>query len=98
MNPKNACCLITTVEEIKIRIIRKLVRWRKWGAAHTENVLNGLPSHLRGEKVVKEALKQLIQDKWLIPKIKTQETHYSLNPEKAEEILHYCESHFQDNA
>ena len=39
--------------EIKARIIRKLVRWQKWGGAHTENVLKGLPKHLIGEKIAK---------------------------------------------
>ncbi len=36
---------------IKARIIRKLVQWKKWGGAHTENILKGLPTHLRGEKM-----------------------------------------------
>ena len=31
------------VLEIKARIIRKLIKWRKWGGAHTENILKGLP-------------------------------------------------------
>ena len=83
--------MILTVLEIKARIIRKLVRWRKWGAAHTENILKGLPSHLRGEKVTKKALKELIQDQWLLPAIKTGETHYSLNPRKVKEILEFYE-------
>ena len=48
--------------EIKVRIIRKLVKWRKWGGSHTENVLRGLPSHLRGEKVTKNALKELVKE------------------------------------
>tara|TARA_Y100000031_G_C8022532_1_gene293244 strand:+ start:198 stop:476 length:279 start_codon:yes stop_codon:yes gene_type:complete len=85
--------MILTVLEIKARIIRKLVRWRKWGAAHTENILKGLPSHLRGEKVTKKALKELIQDQWLLPAIKTGETHYSLNPRKVKEILEFYEKY-----
>ena len=31
-----------TKEDIKKRIINKLVRWKKWGGAHTENILKGL--------------------------------------------------------
>ena len=81
--------MFTTKEEIKKRIIKKLVRWKKWGRAHTENILKGLPSHLRGEKVTKQALKELIRDKWLIPAMKTGETHYSLNPRKIEGILQF---------
>ncbi|MFC1722646.1 hypothetical protein ACFL0V_00750 [Nanoarchaeota archaeon] len=76
---------------MKKRIILKLVRWRKWGASHTENVLKGLPSHLKGEKVVKQALKELLVDGWLIAAIKTGETHYSLNPQKTDEILRFYE-------
>ena len=46
-----------TVKDIKARIIRKLVQWRKWGGSHTENVLNGLLTHLMGDKITKQALK-----------------------------------------
>ena len=79
--------------EIKARIIRKLVRWQKWGGAHTENVLKGLPTHLRGDKIVKEALKDLEKDEWLLPTKKTGEIHYSLNPKKANEILQFYEKY-----
>ena len=48
-----------TVKDIKARIIRKLVQWRKWGGSHTENVLNGLLTHLMGDKITKQALKEL---------------------------------------
>jgi hypothetical protein len=82
-----------TVIEIKARIVRKLVQWKKWGGAHTENVLRGLPSHLRGEKVTKQALKELIKDQWLLPAKKTWEIHYSLNPRKADEILQFYEKY-----
>ena len=76
-------------------MIIKLVRWKKWGGAHTENLLKGLPSHLRGEKITKQALKELEQEGWILPAKKTGEIHYSLNPEKTDEILQfykkYCE-------
>lgn len=68
-----------TKTEIKARIIRKLVQWRKWGGSHTENILKGLPSHLRGAKITKEALHELERDEWIIPAKKTGEIHYSLN-------------------
>jgi hypothetical protein len=77
------------VVEIKARIIRKLVRWNKWGGSHTENILGGLPGHLKGSKMVDQALKELVQDGWLLPAKKTGEIHYSLNPKKAEEILKF---------
>lgn len=81
------------VLEIKARIIRKLVQWRKWGASHTENILKGLPVHLRGDKVTKKALKELVKDQWIIPVKKTGEIHYSLNPRKTKEILHFYEKY-----
>jgi len=80
-----------TVAQVKARIIRKLVQWRKWGGSHTENILKGLPSHLRGAKVTKQALKELERAQWIIPAIKTGETHYSLNPKKTDEILTFYE-------
>ena len=79
--------------EIKARIIRKLVRRQKWGGVHTENILKGLPKHLVGNKVVKEVLKELEKDEWLVPAKKTGEIHYSLNPKKANEILQFYEKY-----
>lgn len=81
------------VIEVKARIIRKLVQWRKWGGSHTENILKGLPSHLKGEKVTKKALKELERDQWIIATIKTKEIHYSLNPRKVKEILSFYEKY-----
>lgn len=80
-------------EEIKKRIIIKLVRWKKWGGAHTENIIKGLPSHLKGIKATKQALKELENDLWIIPMKKTGEIHYSLNPEKIDEILQFYEKY-----
>ncbi len=82
-----------TKEDIKKRIIIKLVRWRKWGGSHTENILKGLPNHLKGAKATKQALKELEKKQWLIPAIKTGEIHYSLNPKKTKEILQYYEEY-----
>lgn len=82
---------MTTKEEIKKRIVIKLVRWRKWGGSHTENILKGLPSHLRGESAAKQALKELERAGWILPAKKTGEIHYSLNPEKTDEILQFYE-------
>lgn len=82
---------------IKARIIRKLVQWKKWGGAHTENILKGLPTHLRGEKITKQALKELIKDEWLILAKKTNEIHYSLNSRKTAEILKFYDEYCKDN-
>ncbi len=85
-----------SIVEVKARIIRKLVQWRKWGGSHTENILKGLPSHLRGDKVTKLALKELERDEWIIPAKKTGEIHYSLNPRKTDEILQFYERHCKE--
>ena len=61
------------------------------GASHTENIFKGLPSHLRGSKIVKEAISSMTKDKWLIAMKKTREIHYALNPEKVEEIMRFYE-------
>lgn len=82
-----------TVLELKARIVRKLVQWRKWGGSHTENILNGLPSHMKGHKLTKNVLKELEKDEWIIPAMKTGEIHYSLNPKKADEILRSYEQY-----
>lgn len=82
-----------TIFDIKVRIIRKLVQWRKWGGSHTENILGGLPSHLRGGKLLRDALKELERSEWILPATKTREIHYSLNPRKTEEILRFYEEY-----
>ena len=85
-----------SVSEVKARIIRKLVQWRKWGGSHTENIVKGLPSHLRGDRITKQALKDLERDEWIIPAKKTGEVHYSLNPGKAKEILEFYEEYCKE--
>jgi len=86
---------LTTID-VKKRIIIKLVRWRKWGGAHTENILKGLPSHLIGAKITKQALKELERDEWILPSKKTKEIHYSLNPRKTDEILKFYEKYCKE--
>ena len=82
-----------TKEEVKKRIIIRLVRWKKWGGSHTENIIGGLPSHMKGNKVTKQAIKELERAEWIISAIKTGETHYSLNPRKTDEILEFYEKY-----
>ena len=82
-----------TVRDIQVRIINKLVRWRKWGGAHTEHILGGLPSHLKGEKITKNAIKDLEKKEWLLSAKKTKEKHYFLNPRKTQEILDFYEKY-----
>ena len=63
----------------------------KWGASHTEekNLVKGLPSHLRGSKIVEKAIKELHQMDFLIRLKKTGEWHVSLNPKKKEDIYKF---------
>ena len=85
-----------TKENIKKRILIRLVRWRKWGGSHTENIIGGLPSHLKGSRATKRAIKELEKDGWIVPAKKTGEIHYSLNPRKAGEILQFYEEYCKD--
>ena len=83
--------------DIKVRLIKKMVNWRKWGGAHTENILKGLPSHLKGAKITKQILKELEKDEWIILAKKTGEIHYSLNPRKAGEILRFYDKYCKND-
>ena len=65
----------------------------KWGESHTEEIhlRNGLPGHLRGEKIVDEAIEELYRMEFLIKLKKTGEWHVSLNvtPFKKVEIYRF---------
>ena len=73
-------------------IVRRLVNKNMWGGKHTEHVCSGLPKHLLGNKETTEALKELISKHWIVPQLKTRETHYSLNPQYAKEIKSFLEN------
>lgn len=78
---------------IQQRILKKLMNMSppKWGSSHTEetNLTKGLPKHLRGEKVAKEAIEELYRHEFLLRMKKTGEWHVSLNPAKHEEIFRF---------
>lgn len=82
-----------TKEDVKITILNKMVRWRKWGGAHTGNILKGLPRAIWGKKIVKKAVKELEDSGWLLSAKKTGEKHYFLNPAKSYEILEFLHRH-----
>jgi len=67
-------------------ILKKLFRHRYIGGRHTEirNAMKGFPPPLLKE--VKEEIKNLINDGYLLSKMSTGETHISLNPRKINEI------------
>ena len=68
-----------------------MIKRRKYGASHTPNILKGLSKEIYGLKVTREVIKDLIQSGWLIQQKKTGEWHYSLNAEKAKEIMEFLE-------
>ncbi len=78
---------------IQEKILRKLMAIRppKWGNSHTEekNLVKGLPHHLRGNKLVGKAIKELYNSGFLMKLKKTGEWHVSLNPKKKEEIYRF---------
>ena len=73
---------------IQKKIIRMLKNKRKFGGAHTESIhlKNCVPKHLRGEKIVEIAIKDLFAKGILINKQSTGEKHCSLNGAKLKEI------------
>lgn len=78
---------------IQEKILRKLMSMKppKWGDSHTEenSLVKGLPSHLRGAKIVEKAIKELYQLEFLTKSKKTGEWHIALNPRKKEEIYRF---------
>ena len=97
INQENISAGMDQITEVKGHIVQKLVQWKKWGCAHTENMLRGLPKHLIGGKEVKIAIRELIRQEWVIPLIKTGEMHYSLNPRKTKEILQFYDMYKQSH-
>ena len=73
---------------IQKKMIRMLKNKRKFGGAHTESIhlKNCVPKHLRGEKIVEIAIKDLFAKGILINKQSTGEKHCSLNSAKLKEI------------
>ena len=76
------------MKNVQRKMIRMLKNKRKYGGAHTEttHLRNYVPKHLRGEKVVDEAIKDLFKKEILINKKSTGEEHCSLNNRKLKEI------------
>jgi len=70
------------------RFLRKLINLNIWGGRHTEirNLQKALPSHLRGTKEHKKAIKELIKRGFFNIKHSTGQIHISLNSHKQKEI------------
>jgi hypothetical protein len=79
---------IKEMKFIQRKIIRMLKNKKKYGGAHTETIhlKNCVPRHLRGQKVVDEAISDLFKKDILINKKSVGEQHCSLNNEKLKEI------------
>jgi hypothetical protein len=71
---------------IEIDVLKKLYNHNFIGGKHTseDNVPKSFPKHLHGE--VKKALKNLIRQGYVKPKITSYGLEVSLNPRKIEEI------------
>ena len=73
------------------KILRKLINLNIWGGRHTEikNLQKGLPSHVRGTKEYKNAVKELIKMEFLKTKPSTGEIHVGLNSHRQKEIFEF---------
>ena len=80
-------------EIIMRRFLRKLLNLNIWGGRHTQlkNLQKALPSHLRGNKEVKKAIKDLLKREFIIIKISTGEKHVSLNSHKRKGIYDFLQ-------
>ena len=78
----------TEFVSIQKKMIRMLKNKKKFGGAHTETIhlKNCVPKHMRGEKIVDMAIKDLFDKGILINKLSTGEKHCSLNTAKLKEI------------
>ena len=78
---------------VKKLILRNLITPPRWGGKHTElrNIKKSLPNILvskkKGQKIVKEAIKELVNDGMLLMKPSTGEIHVSLNPRMKKDIM-----------
>lgn len=75
------------------RFLRKLVNLNIWRGRYTElkNLAKALPSHLKGSKEAKEAVKELLKKRFLNIKPSTEEKHISLNSHKQKEIYEFLQ-------
>ena len=83
------------IKIIKRVIIESLITPPRWGGKHTElrNIKKGFPSNVtssnKGKKLIDRAIKELINDGFLLCKKSTQELHVSLNPKMKKEIMEF---------
>ena len=74
---------------IKRAILEKLIHMGKWGGAHTDiRNISRLPISIK-KKDYDKAVKELINDRWLLAKKSTGSIHVSLNSHYKKEILEF---------
>jgi len=82
-------------ESVMWFMLNKLVRMNKIGGSHTEikNITKGLPEQFtrnkKGRKIIREAIKELINKELIRVKPSTGEIHVSINPEKISEVSEF---------
>lgn len=80
---------------IKRIVLESLITPPRWGGKHTEirNIKKGFPSHISNskecQKLTDKAIKELINDGWILCKKSTGELHVSLNPHAKKEIMDF---------
>ena len=80
---------------IKRIILEHLITPPRWGGKHTEmrNIKKGFPAPIsnskEGQKLMDKAIKELMNDGWLLCKKSTGELHVSLNPKMKREIMEF---------
>jgi len=79
---------IKEMQTIQKKMIRMLKNKRKYKGSHTEtkHLRNCVPKHLRGSKIVGEAISDLFKRGILINKKSTGQDHCSLDNSKLKEI------------
>jgi len=87
------------IKDVKTVILRTLIQKRKVGGAHTplDNITHNLPDDLlhdkKGQKIIDEAVKELVNSNFVIVlKKKTgkgSDLHISLNPRAIKEISEF---------
>jgi hypothetical protein len=89
--PLDATAEALTVKDYLKRILLRLVRMNKIGAAHTqlENFFRGVPRLIRGD--LKRAFNVLVHQGFIRMKPTTKGPHISLQPPRLREILQFLE-------
>ena len=83
------------IDIIRRIILESLLTPPRWGGKHTEirNVKRGFPANIasthKGQKLIEKAIKELINDRFLLCKKSTGELHVSLNPRKKKDIMEF---------